>query len=71
MYRLIVSPDGTENGVQVGRVCIPAVTPHRWEAEALLETLRRNEVSEVHALDVVEDWVAEREPVTKTAGLTQ
>lgn len=65
MYRLLVSPDRAQNGVQVGAVSIPDITPHRWEAEALLELLRQNEVSEIHALDVVEDWIAEREPVTQ------
>lgn len=62
-YRLVISPDGRQNGVQVGDVMIPNITPYTWEAKQLLDKMQRGNISEVHVLDVVLDWIAEREPM--------
>lgn len=56
MYKLIVSSDGAQNGVQVGNTCINEITADRKEAEKLLSLLQRNQVSELHVWDVIEDW---------------
>lgn len=59
MYQLIEESNG-RLGVEVGGLRIYDVTTEREEAEALLAMLRREQVSQVHAYDVIECWFAER-----------
>ena len=59
MYQLIEERNG-HMGVAVGGLRIYDVTTDREEAEELLALFRRENVSQVHAYDVIECWFAER-----------
>lgn len=61
MYKLIINPVGMNYGVQVGNTVIPSITTSYAEAAVIVATLKHYEVSEIHALDIIDDWLVMRE----------